>query len=50
MTTRHTDPRLTASVYTDPALLPTAAAIGAHPHLPTAAPAKPSLSTGTSGS
>lgn len=35
---RHTDPRLTAGVYTDEALLPTAAAIAELPHLPTSTP------------
>jgi hypothetical protein len=34
---RHTDPRLTASVYTDEALLPLAAEIGKVPRLPSLA-------------
>ena len=48
---RHTDPRLTAGVYTDENLLPTAAAISSLPSLPTtAAPGQAAaVATGTDG-
>ncbi len=48
---RHTDPRLTAGVYTDESLLPTAATISALPPLPTTAQPerKEARATGTDG-
>jgi integrase len=45
---RHTDPRLTASVYTDEALLPLAAEIGKVPRLPSLTSATANIAAGTS--
>jgi integrase len=42
---RHTDPRLTASVYTDEKLLPLAAELLSVPSIPTAGSAKPAVAT-----
>jgi integrase len=46
---RHTDPRLTAVVYTDESLLPVASTIGALPPLPTGPAAAPPPASAASG-